>query len=279
VTLIKEGVEKYARNFFTSKENQALGTSPLSSEVVSVDMEREEEKKTVTQRVTLIKHDGGSSNPKSHPSTWDFLSLRFKHLFEVLPHFEEPFSLEGKSLIVGKEETVARLLLEKGTRYLRNTMKPELFKNFWSLEENRSNLKKWIFATVEKDKDELRLLLLDGIFKATNKGPKKCHKVWDYFDPHLARIRGNLQTRIDSFRVLKKFLSEDDAMRTLFKNVTTKSDFKRELKDLSDNFDGVMEKWKLSLVKKGRVTLDGFLHTSLEATHLFEDLGVGEELR
>lgn len=191
---------------------------------------------------TTFKHDGGFSHPRKHPNSRAFLSLRFEHFFEVLPHFTEEFSPEGKARIVGKEDKLAQALMEKAVRDIESKIKPEVFDRFWSVPKNRKLLKQWIFESdfqrskklfqnQETEEKKLRLQIIQALQKAENeflgvKMSKKLKKE-DVFEEdqqddvhvtgtvnralseHLRHIKQNLHTRIDSFRVLNAYLQEE----------------------------------------------------------------------
>ena len=229
-------IRAFVESLFTLKGNQALLDQLLFSEIVEVD--------GVQKKITLVKHDGGSSNPHHHPSAWDYLSIRFKHLFEALPHFEEPFSEEIRASFVGKQEALKWFLCKKAKRELRNILgvrdlteegqqpvTKHVFDIFW---DNVAHKDLFYHFILEKDPTRaygLRLELITELAKAAGATPEHGPAYLFYFNYHLKRIHGNIQTRLESYQVLSGHLqSPDKPMRTLFKDVRSQADFERELK-------------------------------------------------
>lgn len=260
----------FVAHLFNPQENgnQDLLGQLFFSERLIIDGEEKE--------VTLITHDGGASNPHKHPGWWDWLSLRNKHHFEVFPHFEEMFTEETKNFVNGKDDVFAGFLLEKGVRNLRSILTPDVFVKFWSLESNRSLYKHWVF---EQDRDsayDFRLRLIPALFLATGASSRKGPYYQFYFNYHLKRIHGNLQTRIESFYAMKKRVNSDEhKSRDLFKDVTSHTDFKRELEGLNDPCDSVLSQWQNREVKGGELTVEEFPKDLLDTSFIFEGLGEG----
>lgn len=261
-------ISDFVAHLFNPQENgnQDLLGHLFFSEQMTIDGEVKE--------VTLITHDGGASNPHKHPARWDWLSLRNKHHFEVFPHFEEMFTEEVKNLVNGKDDVFAGFLLEKGVRNLRSILTPDVFVKFWSLESNRSLYKQWVF---EQDRDiayEFRLRLIPALFIATEASSRKGPYYQFYFNYHLKRIQGNLKTRIDSFYAMKKRVNSDEhKARDLFKDVTSHTDFKRELEGLNDPCNSVLSQWQGREVKAGELPVEGFPKDLLDTSFIFEGLG------
>lgn len=221
--LTKKEISDCVNQLFKKKENQVLLRHLLNSEEKTIDGKR--------KRVTLVKHDGGSSNPHSHPGFWDIHSLKYKHLFEILPHFDQQFPDEIKDLIQNGSKPLRNFLFEKGMRLLANTMPGgEDFKTFWNLKENQSLFKRWIFTRDIHEARRLATLLRDKLIDATTVDEVKDAKYYkSYYAHHLIRIRGTIRTRIHSFRVLNKYVREDRVMRDVFVNVRDKEEFQQEL--------------------------------------------------
>jgi len=259
-----EEIQNFVGNFFQFRGNQELLTNLLHSEKITVG--------GVEKYITLVKHDGGASHPHDHPRWWDFLSLRFKHLFEVLPHFEEMFTPEGKKLIENKEEVFASYLLELALWNLRGILTSKVFERFYSFEECRSIFKRWVFETNPEAEYHLRLKLVAELFKATGERSKEGPYVQYYFNHHLKRIRGNLDSRRDSFRILAAYVARTDKnMRAVFKDVRTANDFDRELQALNDGCFDALKKCQARDVKKGNFLSEEF--RELSSNFLFEGLG------
>ncbi len=217
-TLTDEQIERFVETLFSEKGNQQLLEELLASEEVEVDGEK--------KKVYLIKHDGGSSNPHSHPSSWDILSLRFKHLFEVLPHFEASF--ENRKVI--DESHYTNYLKEMGELCLKNILGRNekgnpIYPNFWAEEKNRSLFHDFILKPFEYP-----LTLITELCITSDVTEETQAELGWYFLYHLKRIHGNIRTRKESFAVLKKHMATTKSMRELFSNVRSQADFERELK-------------------------------------------------
>lgn len=221
-------IETLVQTLFESDHNQELLSNLLHSEPVNINGE--------TKKIALIKHDGGASNPRLHPSWWDYLSLRFKHLFEVLPHFEEGFSEKGEKLVQNKKEVFSEFLLEKAKRNLKGIMTDEVFNAFWSVPKNQRLFKEWVFEIKDTNEFLLRDRLSLELTSATNENeiPKLGSYYKWYFGYHLQRIKSSLKTRVDCFRVLETHVLKDRKMRKPFKDVKSAEDFNRELKEQKD---------------------------------------------
>lgn len=185
------------------------------------------------EKVLLVKHDGGASHPHHHPYWWEFLALRFKHLFEVLPHFDEhQFSDQVKPLFERKGAKLDEFLHEKGKRELKNVMDLESFEAFWSAYSNE--FQSWAKEKDPKKEKELRLKLIDHLFTSCQGSVKLKSKYKTYFNYHLKRINGSLGTRRESFEVMQNHFKREKndskvIMRDLFLTRTS-SDFKKVLK-------------------------------------------------
>lgn len=301
-TITDEAIDAYMNQFFHKKKHQEILDHLLASERVVVGGKE--------QKVTLVKHDGGSSNPSKHPSSYDYLSLRFKHLFEVLPHFEEPFSEEAQELFINKDEQFALFLLEKASRNFKNIMNSDVYDEFWNKKSiNRSNFKKWVFERHPATKSDLKRQLVNACYKAflkveTEEIERKIRKKRKnlteneyiylvdakvakfiareekknlyYFNYHLERIEGNLETRVDSFRVLKKFLNAPNR-RDLFKNVKNRKDFERELGNREAIFEETMTKYATRPVAPGAIKQIPDRAASLYGSVILQQLGEHSE--
>ena len=226
-----EDIQGFVAGMFAQKGNQVLLDQLLFSETVMIDGK--------PKKVTLVKHDGGSSNPHNHSSAWDYLSIRFKYLFEALPHFEQPYSETVKPLFTNKEENLHQFLREKarsevynileGTRDV-NGVTTLVSKIFWEDQKNQETLNEFIFTKDPDRSYHLRLELIAALVIASGATAVEGPAYQFYFNYHLRRIHGNIQSRLDSYEVLTKHLQNpQEPMRTLFKDVRSYEDFMREL--------------------------------------------------
>jgi hypothetical protein len=247
-------IEHFVDHFFKNNHAQELLNHLLScSGEITTD---QGEKK----KVTLIKHDGGSSNPHSHPSSWDFLSLRFKHLFEILPPFEKAFSPQVADMS-NTQKKLDAFLKEKAELQLRNILglreveegskkvMKHVFDIFWADENNRQLFYDYIFqnkpllkknstptdrAHFEKQKDVLAdslVKLMTALISASGvelRAIEKQEKYQHYFAYHLKRIRNNVRARRESYEVFVKRAAHEP-MRSLLKDHCSKSDFEATL--------------------------------------------------
>ncbi len=223
-------IQNCVNNLFTQKGNQALLDQLLFSEPVMVNGKQ--------KKITLVKHDGGSSNPHNHSSAWDYLSIRFRYLFEALPHFEQPYSDAAKPLFANKQKNLEAFLHEKSVSELRNILgrvdTPEgqkhVFDIFWKQEKYQKRMVKFIF---EKDPTKAyhhRLHLIGALVESAGTTKEEGPAYQFYFNYHLQRIHGNIQTRLDSYKVMLNHLQKtNEPMRTLFNGVRSYEDFVREL--------------------------------------------------
>ncbi|MCC5832162.1 MAG: hypothetical protein JJU12_03870 [Chlamydiales bacterium] len=214
-------IDHFIDTFFEKGNNQILLQALLFSEVVEVNGER--------KRMTFVKHDGGSSNPRSHPE--GYLSTRFKHLFEVLPHYEESFTTRD---LLNKERQFVEFLLEKSVRALRNTLTPQVFSKYWNGDQNRLNFKLWVLETDPKQEEVWSKSVRDDLIEASSikKGDENKYRI--YFKSHLKRIRENISTRLESWRLLNQFLSNQRPMRDALLTCT-QADFERKLTEPVNN--------------------------------------------
>lgn len=229
----KKATRKEVRGFvdhlFSTEGNQRLLERLLYSEEAIIEGER--------KRVMLVSIDGGSSNPRSHPSAWDFLALRFKHFFEVLPHYQKSFSSQASELVLGKEREFHHFIQDKARRSLENIMPPKVFNRYWENRENKELFENWVRHIEEEDVDsELKDLKTQLTFAAY--GMRK--REWtdrdrrnheEYFLYHLERIRDNIRTRYESWVILKEYVQDGKAMRELL-TIRSHNDFQRELERL-----------------------------------------------
>lgn len=211
-------IDDFVDTFFEDGHNQDLLQAILFSEEVMVNGER--------KRVSFVKHDGGSSNPRLHPE--GYLSTRFKHLFEVLPNFEQPFSEEYKEYLSNKDRQFVEFLLEKSVRALRNTLTPKVFLRYWNDENNRLNFKLWVLETDPTRELELREKVRNNLMAANIVDQQNQQRYRSYFNSHLERIRGNISTRFESWRLLNQFLRSNRPMREALLTCT-QEDFEQEL--------------------------------------------------
>ena len=228
-TVSDEEIAHCVENLFQHEGNQTLLDQLLFSEIVTDEGEQ--------KKVTLIKHDGGSSNPHNHSSAWDYLSIRFKYLFEVLPHFEETYSDEVKQVFIGKEDVLNQFLYGKAERELRDILKATreiegetklVSEIFFAKEENETLLREFIFTKKITLASQL-LNLIAALVEASGASLEASPTFQFYFNYHLKRIHGNIQTRLNSYQALKNHLNnEGESMRTLFKEVRSYDDFERE---------------------------------------------------
>ncbi len=150
--LTEEEIGQFVDTFFSADHFQQFLRQLLSS--VEFDINE-----TETRKVTLIKHDGGSSNPHHHPS--GYLSTRFKHLFEVFPHFRQPFSKNVKTSFTHevKKEDFMKALSEKTYMELRKLMESLLgydtFPEFWTTNQD------WFELWIGAEEKERKLLEAD----------------------------------------------------------------------------------------------------------------------
>lgn len=272
---VNNEIDTFMTSFFEKKHNQDLIDAILFSEDVQAS----------GKRITLVKHDGGSSNPYFHPSS--YLATRFKHLFEVLPHFELSFSQQTQDLLADKKEAFIAFLLEKGVRALRNIHDFKVFKKFWDLPVNRKKFKEWLLTPdLEDYPSKMRLALIFDLLKANPKldlscfkeayeqwitgnvqnelmkrkqlindlkSNKKINKPFAYLNENLKRINRNIFTRVDSWRIIQKYLSNGKSMRDILQ-IRTQEDFEYELRNCSEF---CMDDVKKRSVKKGSSCLEG----------------------
>ena len=219
----QDPIQDFVSNLFKEKNNQQLILKLLSFSEIDLQSEK--------KNITLIKHDGGSSNPHQHPYDCDYLQIRFKHLFEVLPHFDQPCLLESAQLMEGKKENLKKFLIEKATRDLCNVVISGIFQEF--IRENKENFEKYIFENTAND--ELRHQLINNLVVATGVTGAKRINYRYHFNYHLKRIKKNIKTRIESFQVMHNFLEQSSTspMRELLQ-VKSRADFQREMTDLED---------------------------------------------
>ncbi len=240
-------------DFFKKGNHQKLLANLLFSEQIEIDGEK--------HKISLIKHDGGASSPHSHPSTWDFLSLRNKHLFEVLPHFEE-LANKYKYVIEGREEDFKHYLIEKTEYALKAVLDSyemesapdappsfRIFDAFWLTQANRRRLWAWIFAPASGDSYDAGRRQKDMIATLRNIVETQNIKVGsdfpEYLEHHFTRIKDNLNTRIDSFRMVRAYLATNNVhfLRAPFTEVQSRGQFRNKLQGLEDGFDELMARW------------------------------------
>lgn len=118
------------------------------------------------KKMLFVNIDGGSSHPRTHPGILDYLALRFKHFFEVLAHYAEPFSSRASDLIHDRDEAFKTFQREKALRSLENIMTPTVFAAFWN-EENKDLFDQWIdsLGTNEHITKELKKLLKQNAYQ------------------------------------------------------------------------------------------------------------------
>jgi len=260
--VIDEEIDAFVDTFFSQGHNQEMLQAILFSEEVTINGEE--------KRVTFVKHDGGSSNPHKHPS--GYLSTRFKYLFEVLPNFEQSFSEEMRELLANKERAFIEFLLEKGARALRNTHDPEVFKRYWDVADNRIRFKQWILETDPTAVQEARQAVIEDLLGAneiTSDSPRyEAYRI--YLHSHLERIHGNVETRIESWRLLQKHLNSDVPMRQVLQT-RCQEDFDRELaRRGEEEIDRQLTAAKARGVKIGNSHLVGRYFVG---NHVLADLG------
>lgn len=262
----ENAIDDFVDTFFAKSHNQAVLQAILFSESIEINGER--------KRVTFIKHDGGSSNPRSHPK--GYLPTRFKHLFEVLPNFEASFSEDFKDTLKSKNRLFIEFLFEKSARALRNTLTPEVFRNYWESEENRHIFKLWILETDTQTKEDLRSKVKDALMEVNgfelNDQSDRAKVFRAYFNSNLERIEGNIATRLDSWLLLQKFANSDRPMREALLTCTQK-DFDRELTNMDgfhENCLNELEEAKRRVVKRGGTCMSGAYFVG---NHVLVDLG------
>ncbi len=198
-------------------------------------------KNGVDTYIALVKHDGGASNPHKHPT--EGLSLRNKHLFEILPPFKESFSDEMKKLFEKNKGNIYEVLVEKLYRQLKKMdehlkiIKEKEFHAFW--EANRKLILNWIFAQ-DQDKKDFQFQLIgkclaiesDDLAEISSGG----HRV---VNDHLNRIHANLRARMESWLLIENHFErlkkgESLSMRQLL-SICHANDFQRELAKLPGN--------------------------------------------
>lgn len=189
------------------------------------------------KRVLLVKHDGGSSNPHSHPTSWDLLSLRFKHFIEVLPSFKKPLSKEAKEAIFHPEkEAFQEFIYAKIEHGLESILSARVAKIFWDL-GNSTLVKEWV-RSLEKMKESDMTTLEEKLMEAVHKealergkslSSKDIEMHKKYFRRNLKRLQGNIRTRWESWIVLKIYAGNDGLSMRDFLQVRTRSDFTRVL--------------------------------------------------
>ncbi len=228
-------IDAFVEKFYSHSHNQTLLKALLFSEEVLVDGER--------KRIGFIKHDGGSSGPHRHPNS--FFSTRFKHLFEVLPSFDENFSDKARALLTEKHQVFAEFLLEKGTREVRNILESGLFIRYWDDHVARQNFKQWLLETDQQEEQRKRTEVARNLMIHCEIPPGKEEDYRGYFMYHLDRIHRNMETRIDSWKVLQRYITSEEPMRNLLQ-IRNRNDFERELSGLDSS--GIEE--HLAVVKQ-----------------------------
>lgn len=238
-TNLEEISDAFIDSFFTIKNNQKFLSALLIPEEVTIDGER--------KRVALVKHDGGSSNPNRHPTS--YLEQRLKHLFEVLPHFEEGFSKEAEDRVFQDEglgslegsrskqdDIFINEMKDKGRRVIRNIMGNEIFDNFWeqiALGE-RDAFHDWVLS---KQSGEVRRRseLVGVLAGAATDQSDQLMAMHEYCHSHLERTHRNIVTRMDSYEVLRHAILEKWTMRRLL-SICSAEDFETTLSEIqADN--------------------------------------------
>lgn len=250
----KSETKELVQHLFRNNSGLLKGSQDLLDQLLhseTIEISREDQTKEKKQ-IFLVKHDGGSSNPQDHPLPVDYLTLRYKHLFEVMPHFEQPFAEITRQHFLGKDGVFLGFLLEKAYLSIRNIMTQPIFEEFCKTEGAKQNLKEWIFETDTEKRIGLQRTLVDQLFYVTLlkrepreiiSSPKQEKKYKFYFNYHLKRIHNNLKTRVESFLLLDHFLKNKMEMRKLLR-IKNSYEFKKELSKNKISFASVMEAWK-----------------------------------
>ncbi len=263
-------IDTFVNTFFTSGHNQALIEAILSSHEVRVGQQ--------VQRATFIKHDGGSSNPRRHPTS--YLAKRFKHLFEVLPQYDESVAPKSRMLFLNKQQDFVEFLLEKGARSLRNIHEPHVFRAYWNNAEYRQNFKAWLLETDPGEEFTKRNIVCNNLIEANNVSPDYLQAYAFYFQYHLKRIHENSSTRVDSWIIIQKHFCPrtPPPMRRMLR-VRSERDFVRELdhgdSDASSSFENIVNKLaevKVRPVRPGPSSLTG---NYFKGSSVLDDLGEG----
>ncbi|MCH9627883.1 MAG: hypothetical protein S4CHLAM2_15300 [Chlamydiales bacterium] len=265
-------IETFVNSFFTEGHNQALIEAILSSYPVTAEGR--------TQHVTLIKHDGGSSNPRRHPNS--YLAKRFKHLFEVLPQYDQQVDPNSRALFRDKQQDFVEFLLEKGARSLRNIHAPEVFREYWNNPDYRQRFKAWLLETNPIEERAKRNLVCNDLIEANSVDSRRLDAYSFYFQYHLERIHENTMTRVDSWKVVQKYLCtrarRQPPMRRLL-HVRSGRDFVQELSandsDASSSFENI--ETHLASVKARPVSsgCSSLQEDYFKGSSVLDDLGEG----
>lgn len=192
--------------------------------------------------VAVIKHDGGSSQPHGHPLA--FVGTRLKHIFEVLPHFNEKFPKEVQELVHREHgDRVFLELLEAKALRLLETVKELRYQSIAKDIQNEfhQELRRWLFLGDEEAYQRIEDEFVEKTVAEIDKGQlSRSERValririrGNYHD-ELKRVRDSIAARIDSWILLKQALDskgdgQNDPMRALF-SVRNSHDFNQSLK-------------------------------------------------
>lgn len=216
----EDEIHQFVDTFFVNRHKEDLLQELLASEDVVVG-------NNDVRRVTLIKHDGGASFPHHHPTSW--LGTRFKHLFEVLPDYAEPFSDHARGLLNHKEQGFTQFLQEKGKREIENLMSANANTGFWT-EVNKQRVWNWLG---DDEADEiLQSRLAQEMLEAEGQADNLEEQRQEWLQ-ELERIRGTIQTRRDAWRLLIAHVVTDHSIRELLQ-VRSEDDFQEALAELGN---------------------------------------------
>lgn len=223
--LSDQEIDTFVEDFFKENYFQEFLGHFLLSEKIETDSE--------TTQISLVKHDGGGSNPHHHPN--GYFSTRYKHLFEVLPHFREKFSTEiqDKFLNNNGDPSFLTFLESKLYRALNKLFEDvegcENFDMFWK--KNCLLFQEWMLVREAKRKAEIEMTILSQLKAPMGISPNRYKRT---VKKELKRIHQNIRTRVDSWEVLQAHLAQNEPMRALFKTMTPKQ-FKAKLEEIHKN--------------------------------------------
>ncbi|MCH9610243.1 MAG: hypothetical protein S4CHLAM81_00520 [Chlamydiales bacterium] len=155
----------------------------------------------------IIKHDGGSSMPRRHPTSK--FEVRLAYLFEVLPGMKEVFSQEIRELFQDGDRSAYETIAMIAIHNLVNITTADDFHTFWNDLNTRSSFKKWLFMA-DDDREAASRTALAASLSRNHTGRDKVWRHWHY-NGHLRRIKGIVSTFRDRWEALNAHLLEKPA--------------------------------------------------------------------
>lgn len=120
----------------------------------------------------LVKHDGGSSLPHSHPTT--AFQMRNAYKFARLPFMTKEFSEKTKAFVQNSDDSVIESMMLLGAQNLLNICSAEELKGFWAKVENRVLFKRWILLGDKGDEFAMRDAILETYNERIRKAKQNC---------------------------------------------------------------------------------------------------------